>query len=377
MNHRPKVLIVTPTYTHPQDQGNSARIFAIGQRLQAAGCRVEVLFHVLEWSGDQGVAQMRACWDAVHLLKSEPLGRQSFATCWGLDDWCADVLVDKVAALQTANRYDAVIVNYVWLSKALEGVGDALKILDTHDIFGDRHQLAQRSGLAPNWYFTTAAEETRGFDRADIVLAIQADEQRAIAARTRAEVMLLTHPVTLPQIDALRRRGGPLATFGYIGSANPWNQMAVLDIDAAFAGRGMDWLLAGRISCLPMALRSHPFILGQVGAVADFYAAVECTLNPMPDATGLKIKTIESLAHDTPIIGTAAAFAGLSPEHACHMCRNAGDIGDAAAEFERSAALRADLRAAGRRLFFTYLSGVDAQYGALRDRVGAYHRRSA
>ena len=365
----PRILIVTPTYTHPQDQGNSARIYATGKQLQAAGCVVDILFYTMDWPGDQAVAQMRACWNRVHLLQSGPV-RPSFATCWGLDDWCSDLLVEKVAELQASHRYDAVIVNYVWLSRAFEGAGDALRILDTHDLFGDRHWLARRSGLLPNWYFTTLAEENRGFDRADIVLAIQSDEMQQIRARTKSEVMLLSHPADLPHPDLLRKRRGQTAGFGYIGSANPWNQIAVTGLDAALAGRGLDWLLAGRISELPLPLASAPFILGKVGGVADFYALVECTLNPMPDATGLKIKTIESLAYDTPVIGTTAAFAGLDPAHACHRCTSVDDIADAASAFAASPALKVELQEAGRQLFFRYLAGVEEQYSAFTGRIG-------
>jgi hypothetical protein len=372
-----RILVVTPTYTHPQNQGNSARIHAVCQYLKTAGARVDVLFYCMDWPGDAGIAQMRAAWDGVHLLKAEAVKRQAFATSWGLDDWCPETLVAKVADLQASNDYDAVIVNYVWLSRALEGAGKALRILDTHDLFGDRHLLAQRSGLAPNWYFTTAAEETRGFNRADIVLAIQSDEQRVIAARTRAEVMLLTHPVSLPQGLTPRPERTGAARFGYIGSANPWNQAAVMDIDTAFAGRGIDWILAGRVSQLPMTLHARPFILSAIEDVSDFYAAVDCTLNPMREATGLKIKTIESLAYDAPMIGTPSAFVGLSPEHACHQCRSADEIAQAAQDFVRSAALRKELKLAGRRMLFGYLADVAEQYKALYRRIGVYSRMTA
>lgn len=322
MTRRPKVLIVSPTYTHPSDQGNSARIQAMGKHLQNAGIAVDLLFYVLDWGGEESFRQMRACWDTVYLLEAVAPERQSFASCWGLDDWCPDSLKEKVAELQAQNGYDAVIVNYVWLSGVLEAAGSALKILDTHDMFGDRHNLARRAGVEPNWYFTTNAEEDRGFDRADIVLAIQGDELTVIQARTRAKAMLVSHPI-MPQPGASDRRAPPVATFGYIGSSNPWNQLSLMQMDAAFAGRGLDWLVAGRICEIQQQLVSQPFVLGSVGDVEQFYAAIGCSLNPMVEATGLKIKTIEALAHDMPVIGTTAAFAGLDAVHPFHCCADA------------------------------------------------------
>ncbi|MBD3763764.1 MAG: glycosyltransferase [Rhodobacterales bacterium] len=366
MTHRrPRVLIVSPTYTHPTNQGNSARIEAMGRRLQAAGCAVELLFYVLDWAGEDSLAQMQATWDAVHLLTAQPLARQSLATCWGLDDWCPDRLVDEVARLEARVGYDAVIVNYVWLSRALTGVRRALRILDTHDLFGSRHLLALSAGVEPNWYFTTDAEEARGFDRADIVLAIQRDELAVIRARTRAQAMLVGHPFAPERVAG----GQPAATFGYIASSNPWNLLSLRHMDRAFAGRGIDWLLAGRICDLQPRLRSDPLILGPVGSVAQFYAQVGCSLNPMLEATGLKIKTIEALAHDCPVIGTTGAFAGLDACHPLHACRDADEVARAALDFAGSAALRDDLRQAGRVLFAEYALGVDLQYDRLADTI--------
>lgn len=361
---QPRVLIVSPTYTHPANQGNSARICAMGKRLQAAGIAVELLIYVLDWAGDESLAEMRACWDAVHLLDAQPFARQSHATCWGIDDWCPDVLVDKVAQLQAEAGYDAVIVNYVWLSKALDGAGSALKILDTHDLFGDRHRLAHRAGVEPNWFFTTIEDENRAFNRADIVLAIQGEEQKSIQIRTRSEVMLVSHPVE-PMHRNDHAEAPKAATFGYIGSSNPWNQLSVLQLDAALTGSGVDWLIGGRICNIGLRLKSNPFILGEIEDVGAFYRSVECCFNPMVDATGLKIKTIEALAYDTPVIGTRDAFVGLNATHPFHQCRDAAELVEAAVEVAGSDALRAELRAAGRNVFFRYLLDVDRQYDAL------------
>lgn len=359
-----RVLIVAPTYSHPADQGNSARINALGRRLQNAGIVVDYLFYVLDWPGETGIRAMRDCWDAVHLLASQSPARQSHATCWGIDDWCPDILVDRVAELQAANAYDAVIVNYVWLSKTLEGAGSALKILDTHDLFGGRHLLAQRSGVEPNWFFTTVEDERRGFDRADVILAIQDQEMKEIQARTSSEVLLVSHPVK-PHFGDTGATAPKAATFGYIASSNPWNQLTVANMDDAFADKDIDWLIGGRICNAHMKFKSHPFVFGAVDSVGSFYRAVECSLNPMVEATGLKIKTIEALQWDSPVIGTRDAFVGLRATHPFHQCTDASDVADAAVEFSRSKALQKELRVAGRNLFYSYILDVDAQYDAL------------
>ena len=58
--------------------------------------------------------------------------------------------------LHRRGRHDAVLVHYVWMSRVLEGIGGgALRVLDTHDLFGDRHLAAREQGLDPSWFFTT------------------------------------------------------------------------------------------------------------------------------------------------------------------------------------------------------------------------------
>ena len=368
---RPSVLMVSPTYSHPSDQGNSARIQAFGRALKARGIEVDFLHYVLDWAGETSDRAMRECWRNFFQLNAFEKEPQAFPACWGLDDWCPAELTEKVQSLQGQYDYDAVVVNYVWLSAALEGAGSALKILDTHDMFGDRHRVASKAGIHPNWYFTTIEEESRGFDRADIVIAIQADELEVVKSRTRSEALLVSHPVqpvaTSPYLTSVRK----LADFGYLASGNPWNQMSVVELDAEMEKLKLDWLLGGRICSVDMKLSSRPFELGEIELVGEFYAAVRCCLNPMVEATGLKIKTIEALSFDVPVIGTNAAFAGLQAEHAFHKCATVSDVGQAAAEFVRHNSLEAELRLAGRQLFFKYLERVQGQFDVLANKIRA------
>lgn len=363
---RPSVLLVAPTYSHPGDQGNAARIQAFGLALMARNIEVDYLYYALDHYSEEREIAMRQCWRNYYYLPGHPHAPISQAASWGLDDWCPDALVDKVAQLHRQNQYDAVIVNYVWLSKVFEGLSSTLKILDTHDLFGDRHRVATKAGILPNWYFTSIEEEGRGFDRADYVIGIQSDELEEIGRRTQSRRLLVSHPVR-PEQTHMTALKSELSEFGYIASANPWNQKSVLDLDKEMSRVGLDWLLAGRICDVDLRLKSEPFLLGKVNHVSEFYASTGCSLNPMVEATGLKIKTIEALSYDQPIIGTRAAFAGLDAEHDFHRCESTADVADAALEYTQNASLKSDLRCAGRKLFYRYLEQVQGQYDALAD----------
>jgi hypothetical protein len=157
-----RLLVVTPVVTHPATQGNSARIQALGQQLLSRGIAPELLYYGMEGLTARQEAAMSAFWSRFHFVKSTPLPPPSLGSCWGVDDWCPDQLRERVRSLHARNRYAAVLVNYVWMSRVLVDLAGVLRIIDTRDLFGDRHLVCRAVGLEPRWFFTSAAEEVRG-----------------------------------------------------------------------------------------------------------------------------------------------------------------------------------------------------------------------
>ena len=369
MIRRGHVLLVTPVFTNPPVQGNAARILAFGRELKSRGFVVDVVHYVLDRHNPEIAAAMRHEWNAVYEIAGRPHKPMAFPACWGIDDWCPDEVCSVVESLCTANSFDAVIVNYVWMSRALTVVEDLLRILDTHDLFGNRHRVAAEIGLNPNWYFTTLEQENSAFERADIVIGIQAVETAEIARRTSARAITIGHPVApwyLQHTDSSVK----LAMFGYFGSGNPWNVRSVARLDQS-VGRigGLDWALAGAICDAGLDLVSRPVIFGAVERPEDFYRHIECGINPMSPGTGLKIKTIETLAYGRPIIGTGAAFDGLDPVHPFHNFGSIADLADGAKDYARSESLRLEVHAASRELYIRYTDGVEQQYQALANLI--------
>ena len=365
----PRVLIVSPIASHPADQGNAARIGAMGRELMARGVACEFLYYATEGCTPAQEAAMSAFWrDGFHLVPPQPVARAGMPGAWALDDWCPAFLADRVARLHRRGRHDAVLVHYVWMSRALEGVGDgALRVIDTHDLFGDRHLAAREQGLDPSWFFTTREEEARGLARADLVLAIQDAEAAVLRERSAAPVLTLGHR---PLLRFLTAEDGdappPRAAFGYLGSANPWNVASVRALDAALAeAPDLPWLLAGQITRRDLRLRSRPVVLGPVREPGEFYRAVGCVLNPMTGGTGLKIKTVEALAAGLPVLGTRDAFAGLPAEHPGHGAADTAALVELMREHRRSEAFRNGLHRASRLLALRCAAAVARQYDEL------------
>lgn len=377
MRRPPRILVVSPVASHPAEQGNAARIQAFGREQMARGVACEFLYYVGEGLSPAQRSLMTGFWQALHTVAPQPVGQPRYAGCWGLDDWCPDRLVEQVAAVWQAGRHDAVVVNYVWLSRALEGAGDALKVIDTHDLFGDRHLVARADGLDPSWFFTTPAEEGRGLARADLILAIQDEEAVALRATllgtglpAGAAVPVLTLGHMPPLAFLERRQEGPTqATFGYLGSGNPWNAASVRALDAAMieaSAQALPWLLAGGIlKRRDLVLATRPQRLELLPDAAAFYRAVECVLNPMTGGTGLKIKTVEALAHGNPVLGTRDAFAGLDATHSAHRAADAAAVVALMRDYAGSTAFRSEVLGASRLLAFRQAAAVARQHDVL------------
>src|SRR3712207_2539976 len=242
-----------------------SRIQAMGRELMARGVVCEFLHYATEGCAPAQEAATSAFWNGgFHLAPPQPVARAGMPGVWALDDWCPPFLADQVARLHRRGRHDAVLVHYVWMSRVLEGVEGALRVLDTHDLFGDRHLAAREQGLDPSWFFTTREEEARGLARADLVLAIQEAEAAALRERSAAPVLTFGHMPPLRFLVA-DDAAPPRAAFGYLGSANPWNVASVRALDAALAeAPDLPWLLAGQVTRRDLRLRSRPVVLGPV-----------------------------------------------------------------------------------------------------------------
>jgi len=355
-----RVLIVSPIASHPQDQGNGARIFALGRLLQSAGLIVHMLWYPLEgWRADQQIA-MAGCWDHLHVpptvtIDLAPTGGDHH----GLDDWSPPEITEYAARLHRRWRFDAVLCHYVWFSSALTAFGaDVLKLLDTHDVFAERHRRLQEDGLEPAWFSTSVEEETRGLARADIVLAIQDDEAVLFRARGHPDVRVLGH-LARGAGHLVRDTGRLPITAGFLASGNPLNRaaFAALRQNLPSAPIGMRLVVAGVI-CDEVD-DAAPFVkLGRLEHVDAFYETVDVALNPMAGGTGLKIKSVEAVFQGIPLVATQAAMTGLPTRHALHRLAGPGELAACLREVRFGLTLRSELAAASRQAARDYAETV-------------------
>ncbi len=367
-----RILVISPTPTHPQDAGNRARIHAVLSALKAAGHAIHLCLLLRENPSAGALAAMRAAWDeVVEVPHDRAREARSLGEFNALDDWILPETEAAFAALAAREPgFDLVLVEYVFLSRAFEFFPPGVpRVLDTHDVFAGRAARLAALGLENRFFATTEAEENRGLDRADLVLAIQAEEAAEFAGRTKAAVMTLGHwPASLPSTEHAPEPGGRLR-IGYLGSPNPLNTRALsrflAALDApALADEGGEMLVAGAAS---RGLAAGPGLvpLGALPDPAALYRRVDVAVNPHEGGTGLKIKTVEALAHGVPVIGTAEAFAGLPAEHRAHAATDAAETAALARRFVADSDFRADTMLASARMAWTYAQEVRAGWARL------------
>lgn len=327
-----KVLFVSAVPTHPTTAGNRARIRTLVDEVQRLGHEVHFAALVSP-GGSVDPAMARRHGSRLHLLpfrRRRGLGwaleharrraaqwlRLDSGWTWSLDGWYDDRLDAQLRELHRRERFDTVVIEYVYLSRAALAFPDGVRtVIDTHDCFTARHRAARRAGQPYRWFSLSEADERRGLARADVVVAMQAEEAAFFArllAGTSTRVETVGH-VFDPAV-AVQRNGAARALL--VGSDNAPN----VEGASYFASRVMplvrrevpdfELVVAGDIGrALPDAQGVRK--LGRVGVIGEAYAQAAVALNPVRSGTGLCIKSLETLAFGLPLVTTRSGARGL------------------------------------------------------------------
>jgi hypothetical protein len=375
-------LIVSPIRSWPLDQGNRARVLTMGRMLKERGYTVHFLLSGLEGGPNAEEWQvMRDQWDLVEFVPYQYERRQRYGEAWGGDDWYDPALDTVIRRLSRTWSYDLCLLNYAWYSKAFDSLpSDVVRVVDTHDAFGDRHKRLYEAGTTPAWYFTRPEEEGRCLDRADYVISIQEEEQAWFEGLTSTPVHTVGH-VTRPNFLAPRRPGGKLRA-GYMASGNPSNQDSIRALlqcwaQSPFLASQVELHVAGPI-CEALSTVAQPYLIkhGFVPDPMGFYQSVDIAVNPNIGGSGLKIKSVEALSYGLPLYATAEGMLGICDAEPPYVAASVAEMARCMAE---DLAAHPDLEAARRWSRNTYLTYRRKQIGAfealLEDATGLHAAR--
>lgn len=328
------ILVLSPTPTYPIDKGNRKRIYSVCQQLKEKGAKIHFLYYPQDWVSHlptDALQEMGKQWDSVHLAPStRPLQTRAKENDHTIDEWWDDAIGDYLKWLFSHHYYDAFIVNYTYLSKALEfAPKHVYRILDTHDKFTGRRELLESQGISAEFFHTTQEEEARALKRADLVWAIKEEEEEFFKKIAPTPVCTVPH---IEPYQLIERETSPededYLVLGMIGVGNSINIRNAREfIEQAFP-KFKQYLapiklkFAGTIcnALEDLEERAGIELMGLVETVEDFYKAIDVAIIPMNFSTGLKIKAVEALTKGVPIVAHAHAFEGIPTTHPYHTC---------------------------------------------------------
>lgn len=325
-----RILIISPVPTHPTSAGNRARILTFAQTLMESGHTV-FFMHLAPKGPDSNEA--RTFWkDAYYHVPYEAPSVKKFRrllnalrrrvgfrrlTRLGIDDWYDPKLESSVSDCVNKKSIDTVVVEYVYLSRILLSLPKGiLKVLDTHDVFANRDERYLANGLEPTWFSCSASQEAKGLNRADLVIAIQDLEAEYFKKACSRPVVTIGHPVTLIESEPALIVPGRILL---IGSSNPinvasasWFISEVLP-DVLKNCAQAELVICGNL-CNELDQAKGVELRGRVDELAPIYATAQVVVNPTLFGTGLKIKSIEAMGYQRPLVTTECGAEGLKPK---------------------------------------------------------------
>jgi glycosyltransferase involved in cell wall biosynthesis len=332
-----RALYVTPFALLPRTEGHRKRMAMTFEKLLEQGFQVDVLFisREYDWSAlfnPDVFKDLQGLGDVFHYVHAATPGKpaEEFYT---LDEWWPPQATEYCEWLFANNGYEILFCNYIFMSRVFELCRrPTVKILDTHDMFADRHKLLLEHDLTPEFFYTDRRNEAAGLDRADVAIAIKDEEAEHFRRISDPRVITLPYveDISLEEQFTPRADEDSVVKFGFFGSANSINVKNVVEfvryLEEARPTAGYPfelWLFGSLCRRLKGPMPGYVKLGGMVPATSDFYRAVDCVVNPQYFSTGLKIKVAEALAFGAPLISHRHSFEGFGePLDPAQDCRD-------------------------------------------------------
>lgn len=308
-----KILIVSDEITHPSTAGNRQWILAQSMLLMELGHEVHFLYikkKPLKSKHSVDETDAKKFWaERFHILNTGRLGglrhafflqlrQRFFRGYFKCDDMYVPELTKAVELLNEKYCFDAVFVNYYWLSKLFLKTRIPLKVLCTHDCFSFKDLKGGKNA----WMCTSANEEAKALQRCDVVLGLQQDESTYfsyLAPISRVYTVYCSYKYYAQPVAGNHN-------IMFLAGPNRYNleglRWFVDEILPLIIDRFADAkLVVGGGICKAVASlkgRSDVELLGFVDNPYEFWTRGDVAINPTFRGTGLKIKTFEAISFD-------------------------------------------------------------------------------
>ncbi|MDN3503946.1 MAG: glycosyltransferase [Rhabdochlamydiaceae bacterium] len=216
------------------------------------------------------------------------------------------------------NPIDIALVEYLHLSWICDFLPKkTVKLLDCHDLASIRSDLHKKWGYALEIEWTKD-QEIAAFNRFDKVIFIQEEEAKVAASWIGAEKCLVcSHPAHIEAGYSPKKQATEIRFLASPSHANSHAAMWLHNEVLPHLPKERKIAIFGAI-CLKKELKEKCPNLnfeGTVNNLKSFYHSTDVFINPVLFGSGLKIKTVEALAHGVPLVSTSYGVQGIKNEH--------------------------------------------------------------
>ena len=344
-----KALMISPSPFMPDWEGNRRRVRQMVDMLVEFGFEVHFLY-VPNSQGDSKAMAVHLganfhelpdrkrprLWRWWHLKSKLGVLLKQYSWCnLGVDDWYFPEIGTAAAQIVEREGIQLVLCEYIFYSQALASLTGVVKVIDAHDVFGDRYKMFLELGRKPVWYSTPPDQERLAMARSDFVLAIQADDAAVFKDYGHGGVHTLEYAPTAPAAAPTSvSPPGPLRLC-FLGSANDINVSALDDYLRAIhpellaAGIIFEVVVIGEVCerFKHLAPIRQVSWRGRVANLDSVLSTCDVLVNSVATGTGLPIKVLDGLSNGLHVMATDGGARGLPMREtlaSVHICSTTG-----------------------------------------------------
>jgi hypothetical protein len=320
MSGRKRVLVVWPYALCGVKGGGQSRALSVIGHLRRNGFRVGLATvwqpereKLAELVDDLWMLEKRLP-DGAMQGNAASTSRSRFGLAWRRNPRL-ERLAGDVARLE---RPDACLVFFAWTSRVLDQMpAEVLKVLFTVDVQHRRAEIARAAGGDLSDKACSREEEIGKLSRADVLIAIQAEEKAIIQEMCPSKrVILAEHSAEAAPTPPEPSAGSDLL---FVGSAYDPNVRGIRRFMEEAWPRIRREAPDARLHVCGSVCETLPpapegiIYEGDVEDMEAFYRSSAIVINPVPYGTGLSIKNVEALGHGKCLVTSPAGATGFGP----------------------------------------------------------------
>jgi hypothetical protein len=317
------ILIIAPFPTHPVIAGNRTIILTFSNLLKEMGYTIHYFWISEDYHYNK--TELDSCheyWgknfyfhpkNILNCLKDRVHNIIFFKRTgnYNLETKCPIGIKRYLSEILKKNQFAAIIINYVFFSRLFKYFKNEKKILFTHDVFTNKYG---RTGF--KWFSLNPLDESRGLNRADIILSVQEEETIFFKYLTNKKIFTIYCCLPINPTPLVGVQGSEFKLL-FLSGNNLHNVESIKkfyydvfpELRQSFPQ--IKLIIGGAICKELEYLEDNNIELqGNISDLYQFYRQADICINPTFNGTGLKIKTFEALsfgkilvAHPHSVIG--------------------------------------------------------------------------